>query len=64
MIKEITNLMEEINRKLQPQVAKQSTKGKLVIAENSGHDVPMDEPELVTQAILEVLAAAQVSMGQ
>jgi pimeloyl-ACP methyl ester carboxylesterase len=64
MIKEITDLMEEINRKLQPEVAKQSTNGKLVIAENSGHDIPMDEPELVLQSILEVVDAAQVAMSQ
>lgn len=58
-VREVTEVMEEINRTLQPQVAKQSKNGKLVIAENSGHDVPMDEPELVIQSIHEVLAAAR-----
>jgi pimeloyl-ACP methyl ester carboxylesterase len=56
MFAEVTELMEEINRTLQPQVAKQSRNGKLVIAENSGHDIAVDEPELVVQSIMEVLA--------
>ena len=34
-----------------------STRGKLVIAERSGHHVQLDQPELVAQAVTEVLTA-------
>jgi pimeloyl-ACP methyl ester carboxylesterase len=39
-------------------IAAMSRRGKLVIAEHSGHHVQLDEPELVVTAIREVLAAA------
>jgi len=35
-----------------------SRNGKLVIASRSGHNVQLDEPELVVNAIREVLATA------
>jgi len=35
-----------------------STQGKLVVAERSGHHVQLDQPELVAQAVTEVLGAA------
>jgi pimeloyl-ACP methyl ester carboxylesterase len=58
-VKEVTDLVEQINRKLQPEVAQQSTNGKFVVAENSGHDIPLDEPDVVIRSILEVLEAAR-----
>jgi pimeloyl-ACP methyl ester carboxylesterase len=34
-----------------------STRGKLVIAERSGHHVQLDQPELVAQAVTDALTA-------
>lgn len=47
---------EALWRDLHRDLATRFTGGRLVIAENSGHDVHMDEPKLVTDAIRYVLA--------
>lgn len=44
---------------LQTELAALSPQGKLVVAERSGHDIHLEQPELVIGAIHEVLAAAQ-----
>lgn len=41
---------------LQKEMASYSTKSKLIIAKNSGHNVPGDEPEVVANAILDMLS--------
>jgi len=48
---------EEEHRKDHAALAALSSRGKLVIAEHSGHHVQLDQPELVIQAIADVLAA-------
>ena len=40
------------------ELAALSSRGRLVVAENSGHDIQYDEPDLVLAAIREVLAEA------
>ena len=52
---EPTGIVEETNRRLQRTVAAQSKQGRLVIAEKSGHNIPFEQPELVLQAIREVV---------
>lgn len=52
---ELTGIVEETNRRLQRAVAAQSTQGRSVIAEQSGHNIPFEQPELVLQAIREVV---------
>jgi pimeloyl-ACP methyl ester carboxylesterase len=47
--------LEEEHRRDHDAFAGMSRKGKLVIAEHSGHHVQLDEPELVTRSIREVL---------
>jgi pimeloyl-ACP methyl ester carboxylesterase len=44
---------------LQKDLASLSTKSKLIIAKNSGHNIPGDEPEVVADAILEMLSTAR-----
>jgi pimeloyl-ACP methyl ester carboxylesterase len=44
---------------LQRELASRSSRGRLVIAERSGHNVQNDEPQLVIEAIREVVAAAR-----
>jgi pimeloyl-ACP methyl ester carboxylesterase len=44
---------------LQGELAALSPSGKLVVAEQSGHDIHLEQPELVIGAVQEVLAAAR-----
>jgi pimeloyl-ACP methyl ester carboxylesterase len=44
---------------LQAELAALSPRGKLVVAENSGHYIQVDQPELVVAAIREVVEAAR-----
>lgn len=45
----------EIWMELQKELASLSTKSKLIIAKNSSHNVPGDEPEVIADALLEML---------
>jgi pimeloyl-ACP methyl ester carboxylesterase len=36
-------------------MAGRSTRGKLIVAQNSGHWIQLDEPELVAAAVREIL---------
>jgi pimeloyl-ACP methyl ester carboxylesterase len=47
---------EALWRHLHRDLASRFTHGRLVVAENSGHDIHIDEPELVADAVREVLA--------
>jgi pimeloyl-ACP methyl ester carboxylesterase len=49
--------MEEEHRKDHAMIAALSRRGKLVVAERSGHHVQLEEPELVVSAIREMVAA-------
>jgi pimeloyl-ACP methyl ester carboxylesterase len=59
---ELTELNEQTNRRQQALVAGQSTRGKLVVADESGHAIQYEQPELVVTAIREVAAAAREGM--
>lgn len=59
MNEELTEVVEDTNRRLQSALAAQSPQGRLVVAENSGHNIPFDEPEVVLAAIQEVVEAAR-----
>lgn len=62
MMPGVTGVMEETNQRLQAEVAAQSTRGRLVVAEQSGHAVQFDEPELVSRCILEILEEVRQSI--
>ena len=46
-------------RKLQMELAQRSTKGRLVFVENSGHHIQHDQPEVVVEAIREMVEAVR-----
>lgn len=49
--------LEDEHRLVHEAIAAMSRKGKLVVAEHSGHHVQLEEPELVIKSIGELLAA-------
>jgi pimeloyl-ACP methyl ester carboxylesterase len=51
--------LEAEHRRDHAAIAAMSRNGKLIIAEQSGHHVQLDEPELVVKAIRDALAAAR-----
>lgn len=46
-------------RKLQMELAQRSTEGKLIFVENSGHHIQHDRPEVVVDAVREVVEAVR-----
>jgi pimeloyl-ACP methyl ester carboxylesterase len=55
---EVTAALEETFTRLQQEMAALSSRGKLVVAKQSGHAIHLDQPALVVAAIREVVAAA------
>jgi hypothetical protein len=51
-----TRAVEEDHRKDHEILASMSRKGKLIVAEHSGHHIQLQEPELVVASIRQVLA--------
>lgn len=48
-----------ILKKLQTELAQRSTEGKLIIIENSGHHIQYDQPEVLIDAVREVVEAVR-----
>ena len=46
---------------LQRDLSKRSTQGKLVVAQNSGHYIQLDRPDVVIGTIREVVMEVQAS---
>jgi pimeloyl-ACP methyl ester carboxylesterase len=63
MMPEVTAVMEETNRRLQEKVANQSVNARLVVADESGHAIQMDQPELVVRSVLEVVQGVRGRTG-
>ena len=61
MMPDVTQVMEETNERLQSKVAQQSENARLIVAEESGHAIQMDQPKLVVQAIMEVVEAVRAA---
>jgi pimeloyl-ACP methyl ester carboxylesterase len=53
--------IDAVGQRLQADLAKLSTNGKLIVASNAGHNIQSDEPQLVIDAIVEVVR--QVRLG-
>jgi pimeloyl-ACP methyl ester carboxylesterase len=51
-------------REMQTELSRRSENGKLIVAEKSGHDIQLDQPELVIAAIRELVGLARVSTGR
>jgi pimeloyl-ACP methyl ester carboxylesterase len=63
---EVTQLLEETFACLQVEMSRLSPRGKLIVAEQSGHAIHLEQPDCVIQAIHEVVNTALVlenSMG-
>ncbi|MDX1686662.1 MAG: hypothetical protein R3248_01655 [Candidatus Promineifilaceae bacterium] len=56
---EVVAALEETFARLQAEMAALSTNGRLVVAEQGGHAIHLDQPELVVEAIRGVVAAAR-----
>jgi pimeloyl-ACP methyl ester carboxylesterase len=56
---EVAQLIEETFAKLQTDMAALSPKGRVVVAEQSGHIIHLEQPGLVIDAIQQVLAAVR-----
>jgi pimeloyl-ACP methyl ester carboxylesterase len=50
---------EAVWRRLLEEMARQSTRGRLVVAEQSGHGVMFDQPELIVALVRELVEAAR-----
>jgi pimeloyl-ACP methyl ester carboxylesterase len=55
---------EEIRLELQKELVRRSSRGKQIIAEKSGHNIHRDQPELVIDAIREVMEEAKPIAGR
>jgi pimeloyl-ACP methyl ester carboxylesterase len=58
---EVSREFEQIWQQMQSELAAQSACGKRIVAETSGHYVQFDQPELVIDAIREVVEAVHTS---
>jgi pimeloyl-ACP methyl ester carboxylesterase len=56
---EVNQANEQLWQELQAELAGLSSRGRLVVAEGSGHYIQLEQPELVIDAISEVVAAGQ-----
>lgn len=52
---ETIGLMMEMRKKHMHDLSTRSTKGKLVIAQKSGHMIPLDQPEIIVQSVREII---------
>jgi pimeloyl-ACP methyl ester carboxylesterase len=59
---EVSREFEQICQQMHVELAAQSSNGKRIVAEKSGHYIHLDQPELVIDAIREVVEAARRSM--
>ena len=56
---ELGQQMEQVWQELQAELAAQSSNGKLIVAEQSGHYIQLDQPELVIETVEQVVELAR-----
>jgi pimeloyl-ACP methyl ester carboxylesterase len=61
---QVNQANEQLWQQLQAELAGLSLRGRLVVAEGSGHYIQLERPQLVLDAIAEVLTAARTSQDQ
>ena len=49
--------------RIQENLAKLSTDAKLIVAQNSGHTIPLDEPAVVAEAVRGIVDAIRAGHG-
>lgn len=52
---DIEPLIDAVSQRLQAELARLSTRGKLIVASKAGHNIQADEPQLVIDAIVDVV---------
>jgi pimeloyl-ACP methyl ester carboxylesterase len=60
---ELQNVFRPITQELEADLAKLSTHGKQVVAKKAGHNIQLDEPQLVIDAILDVVKQVRRRQG-
>jgi pimeloyl-ACP methyl ester carboxylesterase len=60
---EVNQAYEQLRQDLQGELAGLSSRGRLVVAHDSGHYIQLERPQLVIDAITEVVAAARTGSG-
>jgi len=61
---EVNQANEQLWQELQAELAALSSRGRLVVAEGSGHYIQLERPQLVIDAISEVVAAGRTSQDR
>jgi pimeloyl-ACP methyl ester carboxylesterase len=63
---EVRDEYESAWQKLQVEITSLSTRGRRIVAERSGHNVIFDQPEIIIEAIIDILASTsnQVDIAQ
>jgi len=56
---EVVAQMAQIHDEFQEKLAGLSTQGKLIIAAESGHLIPLDQPDVVIDAVREMVEQAR-----
>jgi pimeloyl-ACP methyl ester carboxylesterase len=54
---------EQAWQKIQVEISSLSTRGKLIVAERSGHNIIFDQPEIIVEAIQEMLASTSSQLN-
>jgi pimeloyl-ACP methyl ester carboxylesterase len=52
-------IASDSRRRLQDRLASRSSRGRHIIARNSGHWIPLDEPDIITAAVRDVVTSAR-----
>jgi pimeloyl-ACP methyl ester carboxylesterase len=60
---DIESSIDTVSQGLQADLARLSTRGKLIVASKAGHNIQADEPQLVIDAIVDVVKQARATSG-
>jgi pimeloyl-ACP methyl ester carboxylesterase len=63
LAEEVNEANEQLWQQLQAELAALSSRGRLVVAHDSGHYIQLERPQLVIDAIAEVVTAARIGSG-
>jgi pimeloyl-ACP methyl ester carboxylesterase len=64
LAEQVNQVNQQLWQQLQAELAGLSSRGRLVVAEGSGHYVQLERPQLVIDAIAEVVAAARTNQDR
>jgi len=55
----VTERLDEVRMTMHEELAALSSRGMRITAEDSGHDIPREQPQIVVDAIRQVISAAR-----